>query len=282
MRHLGWSILIGCLLLPCPLAAGEEIKPSNLVKLNTEADETDPFPLPDGITLLYASNAKGKFEILLSRRSGPKDAWPAGKVFLPSTEGEVRTPFFHKGTTMVYFASAAVADPNLADMKNFDILRKLEQTAPVPLQGISTPEDEMAPWITPSGHEFYFSRMTRKGWLLYQADGPKPGPIGNARPAGLPPGFYHATLTPSGLLMYVQGPAAGAEEKSALYRCRRTKLGAAWSKPELLSGLSHSQGKRGDLAPSLNAEGTRLYFSSDRPGGKGGLDLWSVLTAQLK
>ena len=33
--------------------------------------------------------------------------------------------------------------------------------------------------------------------------------------------------------------------------------------------------------PSL-ALATRLYFVSDRPGGQGGLDIWSVFTSQLK
>jgi hypothetical protein len=46
--------------------------------------------------------------------------------------------------------------------------------------------------------------------------------------------------------------------------------------------LNNADGKRGDMSPCLNSDGTRLYFASDRPGGKGGLDLWSVLTKELK
>jgi hypothetical protein len=36
------------------------------------------------------------------------------------------------------------------------------------------------------------------------------------------------------------------------------------------------------MQPAITADGTRLYFVSDRPGGKGGLDIWTVATAQLK
>jgi Tol biopolymer transport system component len=35
------------------------------------------------------------------------------------------------------------------------------------------------------------------------------------------------------------------------------------------------------MTPCLSPDGSKLYFSSDRPGGKGGLDLWMIPTAQL-
>ena len=52
--------------------------------------------------------------------------------------------------------------------------------------------------------------------------------------------------------------------------------------PEPLANLNHPQAPRGDMSPCLSADGKRLYFASDRPGGQGGLDIWYVLTAQLK
>lgn len=42
----------------------------------------------------------------------------------------------------------------------------------------------------------------------------------------------------------------------------------------VLDGIT--TGASRDLYPFINNEGTRLYFASDRPGGKGGLDIWSV------
>ena len=56
----------------------------------------------------------------------------------------------------------------------------------------------------------------------------------------------------------------------------------AWTKPEPVVKLNHPEAKRGDMSPVLSIDGTRLYFSSDRPGGKGGLDLWVVPIASLK
>ena len=38
----------------------------------------------------------------------------------------------------------------------------------------------------------------------------------------------------------------------------------------------------GDRSPCLSRDGLTLYFASDRDGGKGGLDLYSVAVADLK
>ena len=42
-----------------------------------------------------------------------------------------------------------------------------------------------------------------------------------------------------------------------------------------------SDAPTGDLSPSLSRDGSLLYFASDRPGGKGKLDLWVIQTAKL-
>ena len=45
-----------------------------------------------------------------------------------------------------------------------------------------------------------------------------------------------------------------------------------WSEPVNLGASINSQGA--DQSPALSADGLSLYFSSDRPGGLGGVDLW--------
>ncbi len=50
-----------------------------------------------------------------------------------------------------------------------------------------------------------------------------------------------------------------------------SRSGDAWTQPRSLAELNTIDN---ELAPSLSADGDRLYFASDRPGGKGGLDLW--------
>jgi Tol biopolymer transport system component len=45
--------------------------------------------------------------------------------------------------------------------------------------------------------------------------------------------------------------------------------------------LNDPDAQRGDMSPSLSGDGTTLWFASDRAGGKGGLDLWTIAVSQL-
>jgi hypothetical protein len=284
MRQVFISATVGLSLLiqiDAISPAGQEpkIKPLNLEQVNTKADEVDPFLTPDGLSLYYASNAnrEGTFDILKSQRRSAAQRWPPGKrLSLNTKDADARSPFLWR--TTLYFAGNKVEE-EFKDKKNFDLFQMKGTLAPLPLLGVSEKEDELSPWVTPKGSTFYFSRKTAEGWRVLEAQGPLPGPIGKARPADLPTGFHHATLSASGLIMYLEGPLPN--NRSGLFRTTRTKVGAAWSKPEPLVGLNDLDAPRGDMSPSLSADGKKLYFASDRPGGKGGLDLWVVPTAQL-
>lgn len=254
----------------------DAVKPTNLEKLNTDADEDDPFAL-DGLNLYYATNKSGRWEIMQSKRAGVTNPWPAGKSQFSGKDVDFRSPFIQGNA--LYYATNKVPDEKLKALKNFDIVKKTGNLAPLPLIGISEPEDELHPWITKDGKELYFSRKLKDGWTLFVARGPNPGPIGKAKEVGFPAGYHHATLTPGGTIMYLEGPLE--KGRVGLFKSKRAKSGE-WSKPEPLTSLNHPEAKRGDMSPSLSADGVRLYFASDRPGGKGGLDIWSVKVSDLK
>jgi len=55
-----------------------------------------------------------------------------------------------------------------------------------------------------------------------------------------------------------------------LYESRKT--GKIWSQPKSLGGAINTPSW--DAQPSLSADGRELYFVSDRPGGRGGYDIW--------
>jgi len=271
------AILI-CLFSVVPVLGDEKnaIKITNLEKLNTDADEDDPFPGADG-NLYYAAKKAERWEIMVSKKNASGIFGP-GKIFLSSKEADFRSPFFFQGS--LYFAHNKVPDEKLKDLKNYDIVKKNGDSAPLPLLGISEKEDELHPWIAAQGKEFYFSRKLSDDWTLFVAVGPYSGPIGKAKQVGFPAGYYHASLTPNALTMYLQGPLE--DGKIGLFRSKRKKRGADWSLPEPLNALNHAKSKFGDMSPALSSDGARLYFASDRPGGKGGLDLWWVLTKDLK
>lgn len=262
-----------------PAGDEDKLKPTNLEKLNTASDEVDPFITADGKKLAYASNAAGTFDIYIASKSGT--AWLAGKAYTPvnTKDADERSPFLSKDGVF-YYATNVVPDPKFKDVKNFDLRMKEGTRASLPLLGISTKEDELFPWITANGKEFYFSRKTKEGWKQFVAQGPNPGPIKDDEPAeGIPVGFHHATLSKDGLVTYLQGPLEN--DRWGLYRSQRAKVGAAWAKPEPLTALNHAEGPKGDTCPCLSADDKMLYFASDRPGGMGGMDLYVIPTAQL-
>jgi hypothetical protein len=231
--------------------------------------------------MLFASNAGGQFEVLIARRNGAAahGLWPKGYAFIQQNDCDVRTPFYFK--ELQYFAANPVSDEKFAKLKNYDLYKRINESAFMPiLGGINEREDEQRPWIAANGSEFYFSRKTKDGWTQFVASGPVPGPIGKAKTLGFPAGYSHATLSASGLTMFLQGPLE--KNRLGIFKSTRAKVGAAWSAPEPVVKLNHPEGKRGDMAPCLTVDGTRIYFASDRPGGKGGLDIWTVLVKDLK
>lgn len=277
MRFLFPACLaFGLLVHGSSLGAGGAVKIVNLDKVNTAADEDDPFVTSNSLMLLYASNKNGSYDIWLSKRTGAGLPFPAGKPFLVSQEDDERSPFVLPAQVFnLYYAVNHVPDEKLKDLRNFDIVRRSGEMAPLPLLQISEREDEMHPWLTTAAKEFYFSRKLKEGWALFVASGPVPGP---PKEVGLPPGFCRASLNVTGLTMYLQGPLD--DERTGIFRSKRARVGAPWSKPAHLQALDHPEAKRGALSPCVR--GDRLYFASDRPGGKGGMDLYWVEASKLK
>jgi len=290
MKQLAFAWLVTfppLALLPAARADAPPLKPVSLA-VNTEADEDEPFLASKGLTLYYAANAKGKWDIMFSHRSSPQKAWPAGDVLQDyiATEADDRGAWVtaeDRYPQYMYFASKQDKAND-----NFDLYVAVKQgptkafTEPRAVVGVNTPADEMHPWLSADGLQLYFSRKTKDGWRVFVASRRgATGPQGFGAPAlvkEVPPGFHHATLSPDGRTMYLQGPLE--KERWGLFVMKKT--GGVWDKPVPLEQLNHPDGKTGDRSPCLSRDGSMLYFASDRPGGKGGLDLYVVRTAELK
>ncbi len=84
---------------------------------------------------------------------------------------------------------------------------------------------------------------------------------------------YHPVFTPDGEWVYFNSdrPIPGSNGKSEKINIWRVKYGDdAWGNPEYLEQVNT---KGHDSYPSVAADGT-LYFNSDRPGGKGSMDIY--------
>lgn len=270
-------------------AAGEPnlVNPINLA-VNTKADEDDPFLSSGGLNLWYSCNNSGKFDILMARRRTLRSTWGKGELpdsYMRSEVDDRGSCLTRDGVYPQYLYFATLKDK---DAKNFDLYVAVKQddgkafTEPTPVQATNTDADEMNPWLSTDGKQLYFSRKTTEGWRVYVSTRAKAtGAQGFEEPvpiAELPPDFHHATLSRDGNTMYLQGPLDGG--RTGLFVSTKSTKG--WSKPQALAMLNHPKAPKGDRSPALSADGNFLYFASDRPGGKGGFDLWVVQTASLR
>jgi hypothetical protein len=275
--------------------------PLNLAALNTAADEDDPFVARDGKHLLYTSNASKHFTLMVSEQLRPfplfpgSEKWPAGKEMEgPDAETDNRGPYLTPDNHDLYYAEKTIVKSPANENQpppNYEIvhsvrsnLRVLKQfTEPGFVQSVCTEQDELSPWLSDNGLELYFSRREKDGWHVWVTHRPPPrsgqpkGAFGEPQQVKeLPAGFHHPTLNRDGTILYLEGPLG--DKRSGLFRSKRSSVKQPWGKPEPLEGLSHPQARTGDHSPCLSWDGFRLYFSSDRPGGKGGLDLWVIET----
>jgi hypothetical protein len=277
----------GALAAAPPGGPGEGVKPvevTSLGQVNTPADEDDPHVL--GNVLYYASNAKGKFDLMVAARANALTGWPRGRVVDGvQTEVDDRSPFVvseRSGFQYLFFATMKDKETNNFDLyvaQRFDTRKPFSE--PTPVHAADSEADELHPWLTADGKQLYFSRKTKDGWRVFvtaREGATGPGGFGEPKEVkGLPPGFHHATLMPDGKTMYLQGPL----EKGRWGLFRTTRAGEGWSEPAPLVRLNNPDGPTGDRSPSLSRDGNTLYFASDRPGGKGGRDLYSVPTPWL-
>ncbi len=266
------------------------LMPINLV-INTDADEDDPHVSSDGRTLYYASNGQGgSWDVWLSTRGSAMQPWRKGMVFddyLKNKGDQERSIFVTPEGRYPQFMFACVKKTKDVPKPNFDIYVAVKQnsratfTAPTPLNTVDTAADELHPWLMPDGRRLYFSRKDKDGWRVYTTTRQAAvGAAGFGQPAvlkDLPADFHHATLTPDGKTMYLQGPLE--KDRWGLFVSSYT--GTAWSEPVALN-VNSPDAPDGDMSPSLSRDGRLLYFSSDRPGGKGKKDIWMVPVEQLK
>lgn len=184
--------------------------------------------------------------------------------------------------------------------ENTDILyatRTLDGwTEPAPLEGVNTEYDELGPIPSRDGTALYFytdrpggmggydvwvARRSRDGWLAATNLGPAVNSEFNDYGPALSPDdktLYFASNRPRPIQ---ELPLDDSARWSAtlredlihrtydLYVCELTDAGPVEARALVELNTLHNEG-----APSVSPVGDFLYFSSDRPGGEGGYDLY--------
>lgn len=289
---------IGCLFLlamASQLVAIDDKKPRiiNLERLNTAGNEDDPCPSPDGLQFLYNSSQSGTVQLYLATRQAAGEPLSSGTLIDELTgEGECRSGFLlpknKEGWEYLYFATQYHTDKKQPNLDIYRVGRFNPQrpfqgfSAASPVQATASEADEAYPCLSADAKELYFSRKSKVGWQLMRAVGSEPHIFGKVETMPMEVGFHHVVLSRTGLTMILQGPLNKGEARQGLFACKRAKLTEPWSAPKPLTSINSEEGTIGTCSPGLSGDNRNLYFASDRPGGKGGLDLYGVLVSEVE
>ncbi|MFC1793417.1 LamG-like jellyroll fold domain-containing protein [Planctomycetota bacterium] len=96
------------------------------------------------------------------------------------------------------------------------------------------------------------------------------GPTANSSGNDLSP-----DISADGLTLFLECTRSVGLGRSDLYMSTRSTTDATWNATMNLGPAVNSDTIEG--GPSISADGSTLYFSSERPGGLGAADLWQVL-----
>lgn len=116
------------------------------------------------------------------------------------------------------------------------------------------------------GGDIYFSRKNEMGqWLRPE---PVEGEVNTESDEGI------ISFSPDGQVMYFTKASRSETSNSTveIYTSRRSD--ATWSAPEKFVIVRDSVTATGH--PAVSSNGKYLYFTSDMPGGYGGLDIWRI------
>lgn len=150
-----------------------------------------------------------------------------------------------------------------------------------PLWGINTPDAELFPSISGDGKTFYFTRRVNgQDEEFFYAKQDTCGGWQSARNMGSPPNTLEQEsaqfISADGHYLFFQRcgnrTLSGWDQGGCdLYMAYTAD--SIWSVGQSFGGTINTPGFDG--MPSLSSDNRELYFVSNRPGGYGGLDIWS-------
>ena len=150
---------------------------------------------------------------------------------------------------------------------------------------VNGPTGEVFPSISGDGLELYFAEweIARSGgygsgdlWVTKRPtkDDPWGMPMNLGLTVNSPRFDGNPFILPDGLTLYFGSTRPEGYGEMDLWMTRRATDSEPWCTPVNLGPAVNSSAF--EAMPSLSANGSTLYFTSDRPGGSGGMDLWQV------
>jgi Tol biopolymer transport system component len=257
--------------------------------VNLGPDVNSPFNdfLPqlsgDGLSLYFTSNRPGGMgaaDIWVSQRASPWAAWgePVNLGSPINTAGVESAPSLSRDGHYLFFSSTRAGGFGDNDIWVSWRSRTDDDLAwepPLNL-GPGVNSDAFEAGASLLRPEFYFTSTRTDGLNLdifvSQVLGNTFGPARRVSELSSADNDQRPSLGPDGREIYFSSNRQSGNGSQNLWVARRAGRGLPWNPPEPL-GPQINTGFF-DQQPSISADGQTLLFSSNRPGGSGGFDLY--------
>ncbi|MCP4261493.1 MAG: hypothetical protein GY774_28925 [Planctomycetes bacterium] len=251
----------------------------------------------DGLSLYFSDHpgapmppgGYGQSDIWVTTRQTKDDPWGApvnlGPVVNSSSQDE--HPSISADGLSLYFGSTRSGGSGSHDL------------------WVTTRETKDSPWSKPvnlgstvnSQYSEWGPTISTDGLSLYFSDylSPRPGGHGQwdiyvttratvsdswGSPVNLGPAVNSSGIDASpdisldGLIMFFNSGRSGGVGGSDIWMTKRITRNTEWETAINLGSVVNASGF--DAQPNISSDGSTLYFSSERPGGSGNVDLWQV------
>ncbi|MHC4677198.1 MAG: protein kinase domain-containing protein [Planctomycetota bacterium] len=261
--------------------------PTNLGRtVNSWSKESTPSISADGLSLYFSLKRFGeRADLWVTTRATVWDPWDPPVNLGPtinSSDTEDTPSISYDGLTL-YFSSWQTDE-------HMDLWKTTRQTtddkwaAPVNLgPTINSSALDWSPTISKDGLLLVFSSNRPGGigktdlWMTRRSttDDPWSEPENLGQPVNSPDIEATPSISDDGLLLFFQSDRPGEYGGGAdIWVARRKTTDDPWSQPVNLGPVVSTWGFDGH--PSISADGSTLYFVSNRPDGHGDEDLWQV------
>ncbi len=243
---------------------------------------------------LLSKQAKYSEAVISYRNAVKIDSLFFKPVFFSLAMAEMKSGYYANALVHfnVYLAQTGMSEKNMAvarkNLKNCEFSLNAIKN-PVPFNpvsvgsGINTTDDEYWPSITADGQTMMFTRQPVRSlasprenlqedfYVSYFSDNVWQKAFNAGAPLNTRQNEGAQTLASNGRYMYFTAcDRSGGMGSCDIYFSAFND--GKWSEPANLRGPVNTS--HWESQPSISADGKTLYFSSNRPGGFGGKDLW--------
>lgn len=250
--------------------------------INTKQSEYFPSLTADDEILIFTRRDRGDDEnFYRSQRMGSGWQAPTPLEGVNTLDNEGAQAISPDGSWLVFTGCNREGDGSQGACDLYwSQLKSTGWTKPVPFSAvINSPDWDAQPSIGADNKTLIFtsSRTGTRGsmdlWQTTRQPGGKWGKPENLGPNINTPGKDHTPFFhPDGQTLYFASDSLPGMGGSDIFFVRRD-TGGVWGKPQNMGYPINTKGEEGMMVVSL--DGRRAYFASDRPGGKGGLDIYT-------